>query len=45
MHNNNKLDQQAITNIIKRYIKPIGKQKQIKPIIYYTKFITSNLSV
>ena len=29
-----KLDKQAITNIIKRHIKPIEKQKQIKLIIY-----------
>ena len=28
MHYNYKLDKQAITNIIKRYIKPIKKQKQ-----------------
>ena len=35
MHNNYKLDEQAITSIIKRYIKPNEKQKQIKP-MYYT---------
>ena len=35
MHNNYKLDDQAITNIIKRQIKLIEKQKQIKLIIYY----------
>ena len=29
MHYNNKLDKQAITNIIKRHSKPIEKQKQI----------------
>ena len=45
MHNNNKLDEQAITNIIKRHIKPFKKQKQIKLSIYYTKFETSNLIV
>ena len=45
MHYNYKLDEQAITNIIKRYIKYIEKQKQIKLIIYYTKFKTSNLIV
>ena len=45
MHNNYKLDEQAITNIIKRHIKPIEKQKQIKLIIYYTKFKISNLIV
>ena len=41
MHYNYKLDEQAITNIIKRHIKPVEKQKQIK-LIYYTKFKTSN---
>ena len=41
MYNNYKLDEQAITNII----KPIKMQKQIKLIIYYTKFKTSNLIV
>ena len=30
MHQNYKLDEQAITNIIKRHIKPIEKQKHIK---------------
>ena len=40
-----KLDEQAITNIIKRHIKPIKKQEQIKLIIYYTKFKTLNLIV
>ena len=44
MHYNYKLDKQAITNIIKRHIKPIKKRKQIK-LIYYTKFKTSNLIV
>ena len=39
------LDKQAITNIMKRHIKPIEKQKQIKFIIYNTKFKTSNLIV
>ena len=43
MHNNYKLDEQAITNIIKRHIKPI--EKQIKLIIYDTKFKTPNLIV
>ena len=42
MHYNYKL---AITNIIKRHIKSIEKQKQIKLIIYYTKSKTSNLIV
>ena len=42
MHYNYKLDKQVITNIIKRHIKPIKKQKQIKLIIYCTKFKTSN---
>ena len=45
MYNNYKLDEQTITNFIKRYIKPIEKQKQIKLIIYYTKFKTPNLIV
>ena len=45
MHYNYKLDKQAITNIIKRHIRPIKKQKQIKLIIYFTKFKTSNLIV
>ena len=39
------LDEQAITNIIKRHITPNKKQKQINLIIYYTKFRTSNLIV
>ena len=43
MHNNYKLDGQAITKIIKRHINPI--EKQIKLIIYFTKFKTSNLIV
>ena len=34
MHYNDKLDEQALTNIIKRHIKPIEKQKQIKLILY-----------
>ena len=41
MHYNYELGEQAITNIIKRRIKPI--EKQIKLIIYLTKFKTSNL--
>ena len=45
MHYNKKLDEQAITNIIKRHRKPMEKQKQIKLIIYHTKFKTSNLIV
>ena len=45
MHYNYKLNEQAITNISKSHIKPIGKQKEIKLIIYYTKFKTSNLIV
>ena len=44
MHYNYKLDEQAITNVIKRQIKPIEKQKQIK-LIYYTKFKISNIFV
>ena len=42
MNNNFKLDKRAITNTIKRHIKPIKKQKQIKLIILHTKFKTSN---
>ena len=38
MHSNYKLDKQAIINMIKRHIKPIEKQKQIKLIIYHAKF-------
>ena len=45
MHSNYKLDEQAITNIIKWHIKPIEKQKQMKLIIYFSKFKTSNLIV
>ena len=45
MHYNNKLDEQVITNIIKRHIKPIENLKQIKLIVNYTKFKTSNLIV
>ena len=40
-----KLDEQTITNIIKRHIKPIEKQKRIKLFICYTKFKTSTLIV
>ena len=43
MHYHYKLDEQAIANIIKRHIKPI--EKQMKLIIYNTKFKTSNLIV
>ena len=45
MYYNYKSDEQAITNIIKRHLKPIEKQKQIKLTIYYTKFKTSKLIV
>ena len=45
IHYNYKLDEQTITNIIKRHIEPIEKQKQVKLFIYYTKFKTSNLIV
>ena len=45
MHYNYKLDEQVITNVIKRHFKSIKKQAQIKLIIYYTKFKTSNLIV
>ena len=44
MHKNYKLDEQIITNIIHRHIKPIEHHKQIKRIIYYTKFKTPNLT-
>ena len=43
MHKNCKEDEQVITNVIHRHIKPIEPQKQIKLIIYYTKSKTSNL--
>ena len=42
MHYNYKLDEQTITNIIKRHIKPIEKQKYINLIMYYIKLKTSN---
>ena len=45
MHKNYKSNEQVITNIIHRHIKPIKHQKQIKLIIYYTKFKTSSLIV
>ena len=45
MHYDYKVDEHAITNIIKRHINPIEKQRQIKLIICYTKFKTSNLIV
>ena len=45
MHYNYKLDEQAITNTIERHIKPIENPRQIKLIICYTKFTTSNLIV
>ena len=45
MRYNYKSGGQEITSIIKIRIKPTEKDKQIKPIIYYTKFKTSNLIV
>ena len=45
MHKNYKLDKQVIINIIHRYIKPIEQLKQIKLIIYYTKFKMSHFIV
>ena len=45
MHKNYKLHKQVITNILQRHIKPTEPQKQIKLIIYYTKFKTPNLIV
>ena len=45
MQYNYKLDEQAMTNIIKRRLKPIEKQKQKKIIINYSKFKTSNFIV
>ena len=38
MHKNYKLNEQVITNIIHRHIKPTEPQKQIKLIIYNAKF-------
>ena len=43
MHYNYKFDEQSTTNKIKRHLKSIEKQRQIKHIIYYAKFKTSNL--
>ena len=45
MHKNYKLDEQVITNIIHGHIKPTEQPKQIKLVIYYTKFKTSHLIV
>ena len=45
MHYKYKLDGQVITNIIKKHMKPIEKQIQMKIIIYLSKFKTSNLIV
>ena len=45
MHKNYKINVQVITNIIYRRIKPTEPQKQIKFIIYYSKFKKSNLIV
>ena len=45
MHYNYKLNEQAITNKIKRHIKYSEKQKQIKLNIYFTKSKTSNFIV
>ena len=45
MHHNYKWDEEVITNIIKRHIKYIEKQKQIEFIICYTKSKTANLIV
>ena len=45
MYKNYKLDEQVITNITHGHIKSTEQQNQIKLIIYYTKFKTSNLIV
>ena len=45
MHKNYKLEGQVITNMIHWHIKPVEQQKQIKLIIYSTKFKMSNLIV
>ena len=45
MYKNYQTDEQVITNIIHRPIKPTEPQKQIKLIIYYSKFKMSNLIV
>ena len=45
MHKNYKIDEQLITNIIHRHIKHTKLQKQIKFIIYYTKFKNPTLSL
>ena len=41
LYYNYKLDEQAITNIIKRHIKPIGKQKQINKTLKTFQLTTS----
>ena len=45
MHKSNKFDEQVINNIIHGHIKPTKPQKQIKLIIYHSKFKTSSLIV
>ena len=45
MHKNYKLDVQVITGIKHRHIKLIEYQKQIKLMVYYTKFKTLNFVV
>ena len=45
MHKNYLVDEQIITNVIHRHTKPTEPQKQIKLIIYNTKFKTYNLIV
>ena len=45
MHRRFKVDDQIITHIINRHIKPTEPQKQIKLIIYCIKYKTSNFIV
>ena len=45
MYKNYKVDEQVITNIIQRHIKPTKPQKQIKLIIHYTRFKIYNLVI
>ena len=45
MHKNYKVDEEVIIHIINRHIKTTEPQKQIKLIIYSTKYKLSNLIV
>ena len=45
MHKNYKLDEKVLTNIIYRHLKPLEHGKQVKLIIYSTRFTSFNLIV